>query len=88
MSNLQASPATCRTSKLSRLGRLEAIEHVRDLLALVEGESSDVNQRLYSFGTRKRYDGTGVGASCHYDWPFGPVQAAVKGSHIGGKRCQ
>ena len=66
---------------------LDAIEHVCDLLAFVGSKCSYVDQRLHSFGTRESYDRTRLGVSRQYDRTFGPVQAAVKCSHVIRKRC-
>ena len=68
--------------------RLESIEYVRYVLAFVGSESRHINQRLHSFGACQRYHHTGIGMSRQYDWPFGPVQAPVKGDHIIAKRGQ
>ena len=75
--------------KLWRLGMgFEAIEHVCDLLALVGSKSGYVDQRLDAFGACESDDRTGIGVSRQHDRPFGPVQAAVEGGHVVGKRGQ
>src|SRR5262249_21439011 len=66
----------------------DAIEHVRDLLALVGSKCSYVDQRLHAFGTRESYDRTGIGVSRQYDRTFDPVQAAVEGGDVVRKRCR
>src|SRR5262245_46812908 len=67
-------------------GAWGAIEDVCDLLALVGSQSGDVDELLHSFGTCESDDCAGVGVSYQYDRRFSPVEAAVKGGHVVGKR--
>jgi hypothetical protein len=64
----------------------QAIENVCDLLTLVGRKSCHVNQRLDAFGSCESYDRARIGVSRQHDRPLGPVQAAVKGGHVVGKR--
>jgi hypothetical protein len=65
---------------------VETIEHVCDFLTVVGSKSGYVDQRLGAVGTGKSDDRAGIGVSRQHDRTGGPVQTAIKRSHVVGKR--
>jgi hypothetical protein len=68
--------------------RRSAVEHIRDRLAFIRGESADVDERLHLLAQRRRDHGAGIGVADQDDRRGDALERSIERCDIVAERCQ